>query len=96
MEEGHARLQQFEEHGVVKVTARIHGNLHVKKAAEQRGSDASDDAECVHVYGIHSAQQAVRVQREDRPKEAIVVHVRELFNVTSVFDTPDIFQGGPV
>ena len=66
MEEGHARLQQFEEHDVVKVTTRVHRNLHVKKATKQRSSDAGDDAECVNVYGIHNAQQAVRVQYEDQ------------------------------
>jgi len=57
VEEGHARLQQFEEHDVVKVNTRVHRDLHVKKAAKQRSSDAGDDAECVNVYGIHSAQQ---------------------------------------
>jgi len=56
VEEGHARLQQFEEHDVVKVNTRVHRDLHVKKAAKQR-SDVGDDAECVNVYGIHSAQQ---------------------------------------
>ena len=44
MEEGHARLQQFEEHDVVKVNTRVHRDLHVKKAAKQRSSDAGDDA----------------------------------------------------
>ena len=96
MEEGHARLQQFEEHDVVKVNTRVHRDLHVKKAAKQRSSDAGDDAECVNVYGIHCAQQAVRVQCEDRPKETIVVHIRELFYVTSIFNTPNILQGSPV
>ena len=52
--------------------------------------------QCINVYGIHSAQQAVRVQREDRPKETIVVHIRELFYVTSIFNMPYILLGSPV
>ena len=83
MEEGHTRLQQFEEHDVVKINTRVHRDLHVKKAAKQRGSDAGDDAECVYIYGIHSVQQVVRVQREDRSKKTIVVHVRKLFDITN-------------
>ena len=92
VEEGHARLQQFEKHDVVKVSTRVHRNFHEKKAAKQRSSDTGGDTECIYVYGIHSAQQTVWVQRENRPKKTIVVHVRELFDIASIFNTPDILQ----
>ena len=69
------------------------GDLHVKKATKQRRSDTGHDTECVYVYEIHNAQQAIRIQREDRPKEIIIVHVRELFDITSIFNTLDIFRG---
>lgn len=95
MEEGHARLQQIGKHGIVEVTTRVHADLHENKAAQQCGNRASDDAECVYVYGIQRTEETVRVQRENRPKEAVVVHVRELC-VASVSNTPDILQGGPV
>jgi len=42
---------------------------------KQRRSNAGDDTECVYVYGIHNVQ-AARIQRENRPKEIIIVHVR--------------------
>ena len=69
MEERHMRLQQFEEHDVMKITTRIHRDLYVKKAAKHHGSDAGDDAEYVYIYGIHSVQQVVRVQRELGPRK---------------------------
>lgn len=96
IEEGHARLQQIGEHGVVKIAARLHADFHVEEAASQRSNGAGDDAECVYVYSVYGAKQAVRVQREDRPKETVVEHVCVLFHVTSVFHAPDILQVGPV
>lgn len=80
----------------MEVATRVHADLHVEEAKQQQCSDAGDDAECEYVYRIYSAEQTVRVKREDRPKESVVVHVRELFGVTSVFDTSNILQIGPV
>lgn len=96
VEEGHACLQQIGEHGAMEIAARAHADFHVEEATDQRGNSAGDDAECVYVYGIRSTEQTVRVQREDRPKETVVEHVREFFDLASVFDTPDILQIGPV
>lgn len=96
IEEVHARLEQIGEHGVVEIAARLHADFHEEETATQRGNGAGDDAECVYVYGVHGAEQAVRVQLKDQPKEAVVEHVCVLLDVTGVFDAPGILQVGPV
>jgi len=45
----------------VEIATRIHADLHEKEAAQQRGNGAGDDTECVYVYGIHSAEETIRV-----------------------------------
>jgi len=80
----------------VKVVARVHADCHVEEAAAQRGNGAGDNAECVYVNGIHGAEQTVWIQRKDRSKKAVVVHVREFFSLTRVFNTSDSLQVGPV
>lgn len=85
----------------MEVVAWSHADIHVEETAKQCGNGAGDDAECVYVYGIHGTEQAVWIQREDRPKKTVVVHVCvqvvELFGAfTSIFDAPDILQVGPV
>lgn len=66
MKEGHARLQQIGEHGVVQLDAGVHADLHEEEAAEYCRKGACENAKCVNVYSIHGTEQTVRIQGEDR------------------------------
>lgn len=81
----------------MEIAARAHADFHEEETAKQRGNGAGNDAECIHIYGIHSTEETVRIQRENRSEETVVEHASEcLFHIASVFSTPDIFQTCPV
>lgn len=84
----------------MEVAAGIHADLHIEEATQQRSEGAGDDAERVDVDGGRGTEQTIRFQREDAPKETVVVHafipLHHLTRISGDVSTSFLLQIGPV